>query len=118
MHTRAAVAAAAVRMDAAHLGQQLAISCGAAALRPLPPRVVAAGADLEHGTHHPNEEDVAVVIDEPEPHFGGPEKMLIVFLECRAPSGHVRVPSADDESRSARERAQRLRSGRQVWLAS
>src|SRR5438067_2126485 len=80
MHTRAAVAAAAVRMDAAHLGQQLAISRGAAALRPLPPRVVAAGADFEHGAHHPNEKDAAVVLDEPEPHFGGPEKMPMVFF--------------------------------------
>jgi hypothetical protein len=40
------------------------------------------------------------------------------FLRCRAPSGYVRVPSADDESRSARERARQLRPRRQVRLLS
>jgi hypothetical protein len=39
------------------------------------------GADLEHRTHHANGKDLAVVLDEPEAHFGGPEKMPTAFFK-------------------------------------
>ena len=57
--------------------------CSAArrAFRPAPPRVVAAGADLQHRAHHPHQEHRPVVLDEPEPHLGGPEKMAMAFFK-------------------------------------
>jgi hypothetical protein len=88
MHAGAAVAAPAVGMDAADRVDQHPVAAGTGAFRPAPPRVVAAGTDLQHRAHHPHHEHRPVILDEPEPHLGGPEKMAMAFFNLIIPFPH------------------------------
>src|SRR5689334_16034094 len=81
MYARATVAAATIRMNPTNFSQQLTIGQVPPALWPFPPCVIAAGTDFEYGAHHPNIKDITVALDEPEPHFGGPEKMPTTFFK-------------------------------------
>ena len=92
MHAGAAIAVPAVGMDAADGVDQRPVARGqAGAFWPTSPRVVAAGADLQHRAHHPHDKHRPVVFDELEPHLGGPEKMLMAFFKM---SRSIRVRSS------------------------
>ena len=80
MHTRAAVATSAIAMHATDFIKQLAIGGRSHAFRSVPPRVVAAGTDVQHFAHHTNWERRSLIMDKAKSHFGGPEKMPMAFL--------------------------------------
>jgi hypothetical protein len=80
MDPRAAIAAPAVGMDAADVLEQRPVGLRADAFGPVPPRIVSTGAHLQNRTHHPHVEHFALVLDETEPHLGGPEKMPMAFF--------------------------------------
>ena len=81
MHARVAIAAPAVGVDTADGVDQRPVAAGTGAFGPAPPCVVAAGTDLQHRTHHPHQERGPVILDEAEPHLGGPEKMPMAFFK-------------------------------------
>src|SRR4051794_4232081 len=81
MHTRAAVATSAIAMHATDFIKQLAIGGRSHAFRSVPPRVVAAGTDVQHFAHHTNWERRSLVMDKAKSHFGGPEKMPMAFFK-------------------------------------
>jgi hypothetical protein len=81
MHTRAAVATSAIAMHATDFIKQLAIGGRSHAFRSVPPRVVAAGTDVQHFAHHTNWERRSLIMDKAKSHFGGPEKMPMAFFK-------------------------------------
>ena len=80
MHTRAAIDGTIVGMSA-DVGGKSPIRTGPGTVRPITPRIVAAGTDLQHSAQRPHRKGRTVILDEAEPHLGGPEKMLTAFFK-------------------------------------
>jgi hypothetical protein len=66
MHARATVGLQALAMHPPDLVQQRRVVASTLAQRPIPPRVVAAGADALQATHRPHRDGFFVVVDEGE----------------------------------------------------
>ena len=81
MHPGTAVATAAIGVHAADILDQRPVCPGTGTFWPAAPSVVAAGTDGQHRTHCPHGKHLAVVLDEPEHHLGGLEKMPTAFFK-------------------------------------
>jgi len=81
MHPGTAVAPAAIGVHAADILDQRFVCSGAGAFWPAAPGIIAAGADPQHRAHHPHGKHLAVVLDEPEHHLCGLEKMPTAFFK-------------------------------------
>ena len=81
MNARTAVDCTVVGVNTADLGGKAAIGDIPGAVRTVPPCIVAAVTDLQHGAHRPHRECRSMVFDEAEPHLGGPEKMPTAFFK-------------------------------------
>ena len=81
MHTWTAVDRAGFGMDPANVTRQAAVGHMACTLRTVPPRLVAAGAHLQHSAQGPHRVGVSMVLDEAESHLGGTEKMPMAFFK-------------------------------------
>ena len=92
MNARAAVTALAVSMNTADFLRQRLVRLGAGAIRSVAPGVVAAGADPQHRSHDPHEENLADVLDETEPHLGGPNAIVRHFEAARDLLNAVPLP--------------------------
>jgi hypothetical protein len=81
MHARTAVDRPVICVDTANVSGKVAIGDIPGTVRTVPPRIVAAAADLQHGAHRSHWECLPMVFDEAEPHLGGPEKMPTAFFK-------------------------------------
>ena len=88
MHTRAAVATSAIAMHATDFIKQLAIGGRSHAFRSVPPRVVAAGTDVQHFAHHTNWERRSLIMD----------KQNLISVDREMPMAFLRNSYADDAS--------------------
>ena len=68
MDTWAAIATAVLSMQATNVGQQHTVRGRLRTLGPAAPSMVAAGRDLKHPAHEPDQVLVTVILDEAEPH--------------------------------------------------
>src|SRR5829696_3863199 len=97
MHSRRAVAAPVLSMQASHIGQQVESGSGSRALGPAPPGVVAGSRDAEHLAYDAHRPLLLVIVDESEPHRGVSEKMPMAFFKM---SRSARARSSSRRSRA------------------
>lgn len=96
MHPGTAVAAMMPGMEAADVGEQLAVRPGSCAFRTAAPGVIAAGRDFEDPAHQSDRPSAGMIADEVEAHLGTSAKMPIAFFNT---SRSIRVRSSSRFSR-------------------